>query len=274
MAILGTKAFYENPNIVDFHRNLSALAPIETALLSWFRDELQDQPILDIGIGGGRTTAPLLKLTRSYVGIDFSKEMILAAKQKNPGADLLVCDARDLSMFKDGQFAAVFFWGAGLDDVASDRSQVLKEINRVLVNGIFTLMAHNFDANNMRDHLKYRLRLSRNPKLLIHDNLQWMQSYISSCYNWFWSTVQHKGYAIYMEYEESLGDRPGPGMILPTYYISRDAQVRQLIEHGFSEVEAFDRNGNTIESGRAIKDWFLFYVARKRMNNFSSLKDS
>src|SRR5580765_1477335 len=102
MAILGTKAFYENPNIVDFHRNLSALAPIETALLSWFRDELQDQPILDIGIGGGRTTAPLLKLTRSYVGIDFSKEMILAAKQKNPGADLLVCDARDLSMFKDG----------------------------------------------------------------------------------------------------------------------------------------------------------------------------
>jgi SAM-dependent methyltransferase len=267
MTISSIEAFYKQPNIVDFHRNLSALAPVEAALLSRFRDELQDQPILDIGIGGGRTTAPLLQLTRFYVGIDFSKEMILAAKQKNPGADLLVCDARDLSMFKGGQFAAVFFWGGGLDDVPSDdRSRVLKEINRVLRSGIFMLMTHNFDANNIREYLNYRLRLSRNPRLLIHDNLLRLQSYISYCYNWFWETVHHKGYATYRDYEEYLGDRADLGMVLPTYYIRRDAQVRQLIEHGFSEVEAFGRSGNTIESGKTVKDLFLFYVARKRQN--------
>jgi ubiquinone/menaquinone biosynthesis C-methylase UbiE len=265
MAQSDLEVFYKDPNVVTFYRNLSALEPVETALLSRFRDELHDQPILDIGIGGGRTTAPLLQITRSYVGIDFSKEMILAARQRFPGADFLVCDARDLSMFKDGQFAAVFFWGGGLDDIVADRSRVLKEINRVLRSGIFMLMTHNFDAHNMRRCLKNRLRLSRNPSLLINDNLLRLRSYVSYCYNWLWSTVHHRGYAIYTEYEESLGDRPELGMVLPTYYMSRDAQVRQLIEHGFSEVEVLDQNGNTVESGRTVRDLFLFYIARKKL---------
>jgi ubiquinone/menaquinone biosynthesis C-methylase UbiE len=266
MAKSAVEIYYKDPKVVNFFRKLSALKPVETALLSRFRDELQDQPVLDIGIGGGRTTAPLLEITRSYIGIDFSKEMILAARQKFPEADLLVCDARDLSMFKDGQFAAVFFWGGGLDDIVADRSRVLKEINRVLGSGIFMLMTHNFDANNMRRYLKHRLQLSRDPSLLIHDNLLRLRSYVSYCYNWFWSTAHHRGYAIYREYEESYGDRSELGRILPTYYMNRDAQVRQLMERGFSEVEAFDQNGNTVERGRAAKDLFLFYVARKRRN--------
>lgn len=266
MAKSAVEIYYKDPKVVKFFTNLSALKPVETALLSRFRDELQDQPVLDIGIGGGRTTAPLLEITRSYIGIDFSKEMILAARQKFPGADLLVCDARDLSMFKDGQFAAVFFWGGGLDDIVADRSRVLKEINRVLGSGIFMLATHNFDANNMRRYLKHRLQLSLDPSLLIHDNLLRLRSYVSYCYSWFWSTTHHRGYAIYREYEESYGDRSELGRILPTYYMNRDAQVRQLMEHGFSEVEAFDQNGNTVERGRAAKDLFLFYVARKRRN--------
>jgi SAM-dependent methyltransferase len=264
MAKSAVEIYYKDPNVVKFFKNLSTLEPVETALLSRFRDELQDRPILDIGIGGGRTTAALLQITRSYVGIDFSKEMILAAGQKFPGADLSVCDARDLSMFKDGHFAAVFFWGGGLDDMVADRSRVLKEINRVLRSGIFMLMTHNFDANNMRRYLKYRLRLSRDPSLFIHDNLLRLRSYVSYCYNWFWSTAHHRGYAIYREYEGAYGDRSKLGIVLPTYYMSRDAQVQQLIEHGFSEVEVFDQNGNTVESGRTAKDLFLFYVARKR----------
>lgn len=258
------EVFYNNPNVVNFFRNLSALKPVETALLSRFRDELQDQPILDIGIGGGRTTAPLLQITRSYVGIDFSKEMILAARQKFPGADLRVCDARDLSIFKDGYFAAVFFWGGGLDDIVAERSQVLKEINRVLRSGIFMLMTHNFDAYDMRRCLKNRLRLSRKPSLLINDNLFRLRSYASYCYNRFWSAVHRRGYAVYGEYEEPLGDRSKPGMVLPTYYMHRDAQVQQLIKHGFSEVEILDQNGNLVESSRVVKDLFLFYVARKK----------
>lgn len=264
MAQSDVEVFYKDPNVVNFYRNSSGLKPAETALLSRFRNELQDQPILDIGIGGGRTTSPLLQLTQSYVGIDFSKEMILAARQKFPGVDLLVCDARDLSMFKDGHFAAVFFWGGGLDDIAADRSRVLQEINRVLGSGIFLLMTHNFDAHNMRRYLKNRLRLSRNPGLLIHDNLLRLRSYISYIYNWFWSTVHHSGYAIYGEYEESLGGRPELGTILPTYYMSRDAQAQQLIEHGFTDVEVWDQSGNAVESGRVVKDLFLFYVARKK----------
>ncbi len=264
MAQLDVEVYYNDPNVVKFFRDLSDLKPVETMVLSRFRDELQDQPILDIGIGAGRTTAPLLQITQSYVGIDFSKEMVLAAKQKFPGANLLVCDARDLSMFKDEHFTAVFFWGGGLDDIVAGRSQVLKEINRVLGDGIFAMMTHNFDAHDLRRCLKYPLRLSPNPSLLVNDNLLRLRSYISYCYNRFWCAVHRKGYAIYGEYEKSLGDRPGLGMLLPTYYMRRDAQVEQLIEHGFCDVEVFDQNGNAVESCRTIKDLFLFYVARKK----------
>ena len=268
MAISDVEVFYKDPDVVNYYKHLSGLKPVETALLLRFKDELRDQPVLDIGIGGGRTTAPLLEITRSYVGIDFSKEMVLAARQRFPGAELLACDARDLSMFKDGQFAAVFFWGGGLDDIVADRSRVLKEINRVLRSGIFMLMTRNFDAKDMRSCLKNQLRFSHNPSLLIHDNLLRLQSYVSYCYNRFRSTVYHRGHAIYMEYERSFRNSSGPGTVLPTYFIRRDAQIRQLIEHGFYEVEILDQNGNTVESGRTIKDPYLFYVSRKDKAKF------
>ena len=167
-------------------------------------------------------------------------------------------------MFKDEHFAAVFFWGGGLDDIVADRSQVLKEINRVLGGSIFTMMTHNFDAYHLRHCLKDPLRLSRNPRLLVNDNLLRLRSYISYCYNRFWCAVRCREHAVYGEYT-SLGDRPElGGMVLPTYFMRRDAQVKQLMEHGFSEVEVFDQKGNAVESGRTAKDLFLFYLARKK----------
>ena len=52
--------------------------------------------ILDIGIGTGRTTGPLSTMFGRYVGIDFSNEMIAAAKSLYPDRDLRVMDARKL----------------------------------------------------------------------------------------------------------------------------------------------------------------------------------
>lgn len=257
------EAFYQDPNIVSFYKNLSELKPVENVLLSRFRNVLRGQPVLEIGIGGGRTTAPLLQITDSYVGIDFSREMILAARQKFPGVDLRVCDARDMSMFRDGQFAGIFFLGGGMDDIVAERSRILKEIHRVLGSGVFIFMSHNFDAHNMRRCLKNRPRLSRDPSVLIHDNLLRARSYVSYVYNWLRSTLRQEGYAIYNEYEVSLAKRSERGMILPTFYTRRDAQVRQLHDHGFSQVEVLDQNGNTVESGSKVRDLYLSYVARK-----------
>src|SRR5262249_50258420 len=148
----GVQTYYNTPEVLTHYKEYEALDPVESLLLARFRDELQDQPLLDVGIGGGRTTPYLLQISKSYIGVDFSAGMVGSAREKFPEANLQVCDASDLSRFGNGQFAAVFFLGAGLDDVpVAGRPRVLKEVNRVLRSrGAFLLAAHNFDAHDLR----------------------------------------------------------------------------------------------------------------------------
>lgn len=48
------------------------------------------------------------------------------------------------------------------------------------------------------------------------------------------------------------------------YYISRDAQERQLNEAGFEFVECLDHEGARVNAGETAADWVeLYYVARK-----------
>lgn len=264
MAQSKVQAYYNNSEVVSHYQRASTLYPVETLLLSQLRDEIKDKPILDIGVGGGRTTAHLLQISRSYVGIDFSVEMIAAARQKFPGVDLRVCNARDMSMFQDGQFAAVFFFGGGIDDVSAvDRVRILKEICRVLRNGTLIMAGHNFAAHTLR-FLQCGLRLSRDPAVLFQDNMVRLKAYVSHCGKWLWSTLSRKGHAVYLDYDECFSEAPKPGILLPTYYMRRQAQVKQLLELGFSQVQTVDQKGNVPDEDCVVKDQFLHYVAHKR----------
>jgi SAM-dependent methyltransferase len=102
-------------------------------------DEVRNRPILDLGVGAGRTVPLFRSLTSDYVGIDFTPEMITAAQERYHTADLRVGDARDLSQFPDGRFFMVAFSFNGIDAVAhEDRSRILREVKRVLhPRGIF-----------------------------------------------------------------------------------------------------------------------------------------
>jgi hypothetical protein len=96
-------------------------------------DEARDQPILDIGVGAGRTVPLLTGLSTDYVGIDYSDQMVRIAQQQHPGIDLRQGDARDLSAFPDNHFQLVMFSHNGIDCVAhEDRLTVLREALRVL----------------------------------------------------------------------------------------------------------------------------------------------
>jgi len=57
--------------------------------------------VLDIGVGGGRTTGLLADDARSYVGIDISPEMLALAQDRFPGHDLRVGNAVDLHGLPD-----------------------------------------------------------------------------------------------------------------------------------------------------------------------------
>ena len=105
----------------------------------------RDQPILDIGVGGGRTLPLLRALSSDYVAIDYTPEMVELCRRRFPGANVLVADARDLSRFDDGTFALVSFSLNGIDAVDhEDRARIVAEAFRVLKpGGAFQYSTHN-----------------------------------------------------------------------------------------------------------------------------------
>jgi SAM-dependent methyltransferase len=99
-------------------------------------DDWTHGAVLDIGVGGGRTAGLLQPGAGSYVGLDFSPEMVALAQRRFPGTDLRVGDARDLSGLPDRHFDLVCFSYNGLDALDHpDRGSALAEMARVVAPG-------------------------------------------------------------------------------------------------------------------------------------------
>jgi SAM-dependent methyltransferase len=143
---------WSRPGVVEFFSHLEVWSEDagEAALLDRLREAARDQPILDIGIGGGRTVPLLRSISSNYVGIDYMPEMVDAATRRFPDADIRHGDARDLSTFADGSLGVVFFSANGIDAVPhDDRPLVFSEARRVLrPGGIFAFSTHNLNHRN------------------------------------------------------------------------------------------------------------------------------
>lgn len=91
------------------------------------------RPILDVGVGSGRTTPLLRLISDHYVAVDYAPNMIDRFRENFPDLPASVADARDLTEFSDGQFGLIVFSNNGIDTVTHDeRVRVLEEFHRVL----------------------------------------------------------------------------------------------------------------------------------------------
>jgi ubiquinone/menaquinone biosynthesis C-methylase UbiE len=148
----GNEVNYEKEEVVQFISQRAFLFEPELAVLNILRNQLPNMKMLDIGIGGGRTTAHFAALTKEYVGIDYSKRMIRACQRKfkeYPKKIIFTrADARNMTLFKDSEFDFVLFSFNGIDSVDyTDRIKILQEINRVTKNrGYFLFSSHNLNA--------------------------------------------------------------------------------------------------------------------------------
>lgn len=88
----------------------------ERAALDAVRDAARGR-VLDVGVGGGRTTGLLSAHATAYVGVDAAPEMVHLARSRFPDADLRVGDARDLAGLPDAGFDLVVFSFNGLDSL-------------------------------------------------------------------------------------------------------------------------------------------------------------
>jgi ubiquinone/menaquinone biosynthesis C-methylase UbiE len=140
----GNLAIFSNPDVARQYAGMTDLLACEQLLFeAYLRPGME---ILDLGVGGGRTSPYLSRIASRYVGTDYSEEMIRVCWGKFPDLRFEVADAADLSRFADASFDAVVFSFNGLGCVAPDekRKRCLRECYRVLrKGGVFIFSLHN-----------------------------------------------------------------------------------------------------------------------------------
>jgi SAM-dependent methyltransferase len=136
---------YSSKRVVNWYQRLHEITAVENIIFGKYRDLIGKGNVLDMGIGGGRTTGYLVKRCHKYTGIDYSQRFVEFVKKKYPDQDLRIADARDLSQFEDNSFDFVNFSFNGIDYVdLAGRQKILSEIHRVLKpGGLFFFSTHN-----------------------------------------------------------------------------------------------------------------------------------
>ena len=158
---------YSSQNVVRHYAQLKLLQPAEQAVLTRLNPQLAQMKMLDIGVGGGRTTHHFHQRVGDYVGIDYAAEMIAACRQRfadgSPPLALEVGDARDMGDFPDQSFDLILFSFNGIDYIShADRLRVLKEIHRVgKPGGYFCFSSHNLQG--IERAFDWRSQLQLNP---------------------------------------------------------------------------------------------------------------
>jgi ubiquinone/menaquinone biosynthesis C-methylase UbiE len=135
---------YNAPEVARYYAALNYLTPCEQLLFDTYLRP--GMAILDLGVGGGRTTPYLSSVAGRYVGVDYASEMIAACRNKFPQLGFEVGNAADLSRFESSSFDALVIAFNGMDYVIPDeaRFRALREIWRVLKpEGILIFSSHN-----------------------------------------------------------------------------------------------------------------------------------
>lgn len=255
---LRNKLHYEVPGRAEAYARKTTLHRAEEVIFAHLADKITEQPILDIGVGQGRTTPYLRALSSRYVGIDYSPNMLNACREKYPDAALLLCDGRHLS-FDDETFEAVYFCWNAIDDLDhEDRLLIMAEVYRVLRRGgVFFFSSHNREGRLPSAFAFGGFVGSRNPVELVTKNSTRVGSYLFNVYNHLRNRKHERHHAHYSIIND--GDR----YRLMTYYIDKEHQIAQLEGAGFGGVEVVGLDGSFVARDETRRDNWLFYVARK-----------
>ena len=243
---------YAKAKVVDYYDGLEELFPAEKVLFEKLSATIENSRILDIGVGGGRTTKYLLPLTSDYTGVDYVPEFVERVKTKYESGNFLCGDARDLNEFTDEAFDLVLFSYNGIDYVShEDRLKILKEVYRVLKKGgTFMFSSHNRDYKHFKK-----------PYWLIEPHLN--AALVKNLLSYVFFLPRHNR----MKRHEFSGDEyaivndSDHRFSLLHYYIGIEKQIEQLEKIGFSDIEAYDAQGERVITD-AESHW-IYYLANK-----------
>ena len=247
---------YNNVEIVNQYLALSKLFKTEKQIFKDFSKKIYDTTMLDIGVGGGRTTKYFATKQKRYVGIDFAENMVNSCKTifgNLPNSSFLCGDAVDLPNFNLGVFHFILFSINGIDyiDSLENRNVTLNHIyNSLESEGIFIFSTHNtyaidrlYSFQYPRNLIKIGKEIERRKKLKLCN-----PNFNPSAYTSF----------------EQLYDG-GENFGAFTAYIQPTYQIALLQEIGFKQIIAYDIKGNKLQNNNvdSCNDNWIHYVCLK-----------
>jgi ubiquinone/menaquinone biosynthesis C-methylase UbiE len=247
---------------VNSYASFSQLGVSEKKALASIAEIVKNKRILDIGVGGGRTVGALLDLSKTYIGIDYIEEMVVACRKKFPGVRFETMDARSMKVFPDASFELIVFAWAGICMVDHDgRIAILKEIHRLLSpGGLFVFSTYNrnscehgrlFVFPNFEMTTKVFALARRTVEFCLH-------TVIGLC-----NRVRYKKQEISTPEYFIVNDKCHDYKTM-LYYITLDEQRKQLMQVGFKlKHRVYNSAGAIIENDDGnIGDSMLFVVER------------
>lgn len=248
------KQVWNSAKVTKVYASVDQLQKPEQAILNILKDRLPYMRMLDLGIGGGRTTVHFAPLAGEYVGSDYAENMVDACIKRfpNPGANVRfeVIDATDMKGVPDQSFDFVLFSFNSIDCVApEDREKVFREVQRVgKKGGYFAFSTHNLRYLSHMYALKWHKRWQdllyqfyRTARLIFH--------------NGFPGKYQNHDWAIIRNGIEHFS--------LNIYYIKPERQIEILKKNGFKNIRAFSR-----KTGEEIPHDLLPLVKREAWIHF------
>ncbi|MCX6924417.1 MAG: class I SAM-dependent methyltransferase [Verrucomicrobia bacterium] len=258
--MLQNKDVYNLPAVAGNYAGYAHLQRPEQTILSLMLPDLPKARMLDLGVGGGRTTVHFADKVCKYVGADYSERMIMECRKRFAGCpphiSFEVCDARSLGQFEAGSFDFILFSHNGIDYVShEDRLQILKEVHRVgKLGGRFCFSTHNL--NYCANLFELRRMVSLDPRLAVRTAKRLVLRF---CYNWRVRTATVRN-SPYIVFNDGAHRRK-----LQTHYIRPHEQIEQLRE-AFAGIRVFGlTTGAEIEDQtqlRNIEDPWLYYLCQ------------
>jgi ubiquinone/menaquinone biosynthesis C-methylase UbiE len=245
---------FDRPDVVRFYAGHDHLQAGESAVLADIERDLPSMAVLDIGIGGGRTTVHLAPRARRYAGIDYAPRMIAAARRRfaKESWTLDVADARRVP-YPTSSFDFALFSYCGIDYVShSDRQKVLAEVKRVLVSGgLFAFSTHNLQrARELFYGCPSESTLKRLLAAVRRRRLRRVNPKIEELESAPFAVINDGAFRF----------------AATTYHIRPRAQMEQLVEAGFDDVRVYSAANGRVLAGEQVdastEPW-LMYLAKK-----------
>ncbi len=233
------RSVYSTRSALKVYANMPEIAPAEQLIFAEERARIEAGPVLDIGVGAGRTTAYLTSVCGQYYGVDYSPSMIGYCRQRfagRTGLEFILADAASMPMLANGTFPFILFSFNGIDSVDhARRLLILQEVRRLLArDGRFAFSAHNRAYRDIQ--LKPRFRRPLRLRGMARTGVE-----IANHLRVRRKSFECGEYAL-------INDPPHLFSIL-TYYIDRRAQIAQLEAQGFRVLKVIDAEGRIMAEG-------------------------